>query len=225
MVGVFQRIPMVEMIQSATLIRRASLCHLRLYLRQLLPLRSAGRLGHILVPVYTIRMRPRSIRDSGSCCLSCPPPVRQRTSDRSHSNYFRDFDPATGRYVESDPIGLLGGSYSTYAYSNLNPLAFSDPTGLVPNPAEATCLVDPVQPICWGGVIADIATWIGAGAAGAAALATPGDSNQAQSVNGGKATTPAPYTHEDENEALGFLARPIRPRPERGRVPTTRLGD
>jgi RHS repeat-associated protein len=99
--------------------------------------------------------------------------VRRRTSGRSHSNYFRDFDPATGRYIESDPIGLDGG-INTYAYSRLSPLALSDPFGLVPNPAEITC-VDPLQPICWGGVIADVATWALGGAAGAAALATPGD--------------------------------------------------
>jgi RHS repeat-associated protein len=44
-------------------------------------------------------------------------------------NYFRDYDPATGRYVESDPIGLAGGSYSTYGYVGGNPLAHKDPSG------------------------------------------------------------------------------------------------
>ena len=32
-------------------------------------------------------------------------------------NYYRDYDPAIGRYVESDPIGLKGDSYSTYTYA------------------------------------------------------------------------------------------------------------
>ena len=45
-------------------------------------------------------------------------------------NYFRDYDPQTGRYVQSDPIGLDGGSVSTYTYVNDDPLSYIDPEGL-----------------------------------------------------------------------------------------------
>jgi RHS repeat-associated protein len=44
-------------------------------------------------------------------------------------NYFRDYEPGTGRYSQSDPIGLDGG-ISTYAYANSDPLANIDPDGL-----------------------------------------------------------------------------------------------
>lgn len=45
-------------------------------------------------------------------------------------NYFRDYDPITGRYVESDPIGLQGG-LNTYGYVGGNPLLKVDPRGLI----------------------------------------------------------------------------------------------
>jgi len=57
-------------------------------------------------------------------------------------NYFRDYDATTGRYVQSDPIGLDGG-INTYAYVGANPIGNFDPQGL-----QTNCVASPFAVVC-----------------------------------------------------------------------------
>jgi len=49
-----------------------------------------------------------------------------------HYNYFRYYDPGTGRYLTADPIGQLGG-LNLYAYVGNNPVFWIDQYGLAPS--------------------------------------------------------------------------------------------
>ena len=65
-----------------------------------------------------------------------------RENDGATNLYYyraRYYNPALGRFISSDPLGL-GGGLNTYAYARGNPVGFSDPMGLfiveVGTPAE-----------------------------------------------------------------------------------------
>ena len=47
-----------------------------------------------------------------------------------HYNHFRYYDPELGRYITSDPIGIIGGM-NTYGYARQNPVIYIDPKGLL----------------------------------------------------------------------------------------------
>lgn len=57
-----------------------------------------------------------------------PGQLYDSASDQAY-NYFRDYEPVTGRHPQSDPIGLRAG-ISTYGYVFSSPLVWSDPLGL-----------------------------------------------------------------------------------------------
>ena len=94
----------------------------------------------------TTEPRPAIVRNRNDLVYRPPVAVSTVTSNdydatdadfdagtEEHYNYFRDYDPTIGRYVESDPIGLEGG-LNVYGYVFGRPLLYVDPSGLAAKP-------------------------------------------------------------------------------------------
>jgi len=59
---------------------------------------------------------------------------------------FRTYDPSTGRYLEPDPLGLVGG-FNLYGYVSNRPTQRSDPLGIAASIVCYRCKDDPLGPL------------------------------------------------------------------------------
>ena len=67
-------------------------------------------------------------------------------STSGDGNYFlnaRNYDPGTGRFDSRDPLPSGRGATSAYTYAANNPLAYTDPTGMLPAAADTTAAPAP----------------------------------------------------------------------------------
>ena len=144
--------------------------------------------------------RQVSLTNSGGIDTALRFPGQQADPDTGFAyNYFRDYDPTLGRYIQADPIGLAGG-INRYAYVGGNPLTRGDPTGLVPNPAELACVAGP-NPVCIAGAFADAVTTVVpiiAAIVGVGALSMSGDTEDSRTS---AQSTPDVCTANDPNDS------------------------
>jgi RHS repeat-associated protein len=68
----------------------------------------------------------------------------------NHYNYFRDYDPVVGRYLQADPIGIVEGENHSYVYAYNNPLGYYDPDGQI---AWAAALLPCIKGAMIGAVV------------------------------------------------------------------------
>jgi RHS repeat-associated protein len=59
-------------------------------------------------------------------------PIQEGSYGRSLYNFYRSYDPNTGRYLETDPIGQDFDRIHLYDYARNSPTNLTDPLGLIP---------------------------------------------------------------------------------------------
>lgn len=83
--------------------------------------------------VWEIEARPfgdsATITGTANLNLRFPGQYADQESGLNY-NYFRDYNPNIGRYIESDPIGIKQGDNHIFGYAQANPTKFVDINGL-----------------------------------------------------------------------------------------------
>ena len=83
--------------------------------------------NHLGTPVVTTDASGAVVTPTGYDRIGFPGQVEQHAD--LYYNYYRDYDPTLGRYVQADPIGL-GGDMNPFVYAKGNPMRFADSFGL-----------------------------------------------------------------------------------------------
>ncbi|MFQ5668641.1 MAG: RHS repeat-associated core domain-containing protein, partial [Candidatus Binatia bacterium] len=134
-----------------------------------------------------------------------------RELDPETGLYFyrmRYYDPAIGRFVQEDPLVLLGG-LNRYAYVNNSPLNFRDPLGLVADPVTLTLIVVAAEKAA--GVVLFVTTAIAAGIGINYFLEEAKDAQDAAaSLSESTPATPPPPDDEDGCDISPRLSQKIR---------------
>jgi RHS repeat-associated protein len=180
--------------------------------------------NHLGVPIL-ITDNLRNVVTPGYTLVGFP--GQTRTLVDLYYNRYRDYDPTTGRYIQADPIGLMGGR-NPYLYANGNPLRFSDPSGR--NPVLIGIAIGIVIDLgeqlwehrddkCWridwwrvvragatGGLLGGAGAFVGGGLGGAAAAAEAGGGAADAAAAAGAADGGAAAGAADAAEGGGALA-------------------